>query len=111
MDLPYDEEDQNFLAIESVTLVPYEPKLIKVDLLDNRQRNWLNEYHAQCEKVIGHELKRRGESEAYDWLMARTKPIPLLIDPGNHSGRPNTSWVLMIISVVFLIADSRLSMC
>ena len=82
--LPHGEEGQNFLAIETITLVPYEPNLIQLDLLSNRQRDWLNKYHDKTQRIIGDELKLReaqGEAyaaEAYEWLLARTKPLPIM---------------------------------
>ena len=72
------------MAIETITLVPYEPNLIQLDLLSNRQRDWLNKYHEKTQRIIGDELKLReaqGEAyaaEAYEWLLARTKPLPIM---------------------------------
>ena len=104
-DVPYNEEEQNFLEIETITLVPYEPKLIAVDLLNNRQRNWLNKYHSQVENVIGRELEKRGETDAYNWLIARTKPIPLL---GNSSARSAGVFFVSLLSTFVAITFALL---
>lgn len=39
------EKGMQFLRFEPISLVPFEPKLIKVDLLSNKQKAWLNSYN------------------------------------------------------------------
>ena len=36
---------------------------------------WLNEYHENCRKIVGEEMKTQGKSDVYDWLMRETEPI------------------------------------
>lgn len=37
--------DRQFLRFEPISLVPFEPKLIKFELLSNKQKAWLNSYN------------------------------------------------------------------
>lgn len=39
------EEEGRFLRFEPLSLVPFEPKLIKYELLSNKQKAWLNSYN------------------------------------------------------------------
>lgn len=38
-------EQRQFLRFEPISLVPFEPKLIKFELLSNKQKTWLNSYN------------------------------------------------------------------
>lgn len=37
--------ERQFLRFEPISLVPFEPKLIKIELLSNKQKAWLNSYN------------------------------------------------------------------
>ncbi|XP_046581780.1 xaa-Pro aminopeptidase ApepP-like [Haliotis rubra] len=60
-----------FLGFKPVTLVPYEPHLIKFDMLGPKQIKWLNDYHKRVEEEIGPKLS----AAALQWVKARTMPI------------------------------------
>uniref|UniRef100_A0A0E9TH42 Peptidase M24 C-terminal domain-containing protein n=3 Tax=Anguilla anguilla TaxID=7936 RepID=A0A0E9TH42_ANGAN len=49
--------------------------MMNTDLLTQKERNWVNEYHQRCRETIGAELERQGRKEALDWLMRETQPI------------------------------------
>ncbi len=41
------------------------------------QRKWLNAYHQQVLSEVGEKvLKKNGKTAAYEWVVARTHPIP-----------------------------------
>ncbi|RED54127.1 aminopeptidase P family protein [Aestuariispira insulae] len=46
-------EGKKVFGFETITLAPIEPSLIKVDLLSEAERDWLNAYHAKVLKEIG----------------------------------------------------------
>lgn len=49
MTVPWTEcpEEENFYAFETMTLCPYERKLIDISLLDNNEIVWINKYHQE----------------------------------------------------------------
>ena len=65
--------DKPYLGFEHVTMVPYCRKLIDESLLTRREKNWLNEYHADIyAKTKG--FFKEG-SLALKWLERETTPI------------------------------------
>jgi len=75
-----------FLTFRTLTLVPYEPKLINYDLLTSAQRSWLEEYNRRCLEEIGSYLHdERNNHDAYMWLVARTTT-----EDGSVSASPQT---------------------
>ncbi|XP_062845628.1 xaa-Pro aminopeptidase 1 [Trichomycterus rosablanca] len=71
----YNYRNRGSLTFEPLTLVPIQIKMIKTDLLTQKERDWLNDYHKQCRDTIGAELERQGRKEALDWLIRETQPI------------------------------------
>ncbi|EDW15306.1 xaa-Pro aminopeptidase 2 [Drosophila mojavensis] len=66
---------EHFLAFQSVTLVPYEPKLIDGTMLSSDEKRMLNRYNAKIRKYIGAELKRLGNMKAFYWMMNKTRHV------------------------------------
>lgn len=64
-----------FLAFNEVTLVPYEPKLIDGTLLSAQEKRWLNEYNGKVRMLVGDELKKQGNMQAFYWMMNKTRHI------------------------------------
>jgi Xaa-Pro aminopeptidase len=64
---------RTFLGFKTVTLVPYEPKLIDLGLLSVHQIRWLNNYNDKIRIQVGAELKRLNFTEGFYWMMDRTK--------------------------------------
>ncbi|EEB12561.1 Xaa-Pro aminopeptidase 2 precursor, putative [Pediculus humanus corporis] len=64
-----------YLTFETVTLIPYEKKLIKVEMLDKKHINWLNDYHRKVRKLVGNEMLNQGLDREYEWLLMKTEPI------------------------------------
>lgn len=58
------------LAFETLTQAPIDLRLVDVELLNQEERRWLNDYHAGvCEKL------KPIAGEASDWLIEATRPI------------------------------------
>jgi Xaa-Pro aminopeptidase len=62
---------REMLGFETLTLAPFDRRLIAPDMLEAGERAWLDAYHARVLKVIGPKLK----CEDKRWLEAATKPI------------------------------------
>lgn len=63
------------LGFEPVCLVPFEPKLINYEMLNEAQTYWLNRYNRKIREKIGPLLE--DNSEAHQWMWVRTEPIGL----------------------------------
>ncbi|XP_061176383.1 xaa-Pro aminopeptidase 1-like isoform X2 [Saccostrea echinata] len=97
VDTKYKFPNTTFLGFETVTMVPYEPNLIKYDMLSQSQVDWINAYHKKVLELIGPEL-RANNPEAYNWLESRTRTITR-----------TTSSTTLIFPSVFLITLGILS--
>ncbi|NWR69432.1 XPP1 aminopeptidase, partial [Centropus unirufus] len=71
----YNFKNRGSLTFEPLTLVPIQTKMIDVNLLTHKERNWVNDYHQKCREVIGAELERQGRHEALQWLIRETEPL------------------------------------
>ena len=60
-----------FLAFDTLTLAPYDRKLIDIDLLDEGEIHWVNEYQAEVFRRLSPML----ETGEKDWLKAQTAPL------------------------------------
>lgn len=63
--------DREMLAFETLTLAPFDRRLIQADLLTGAELAWLNSYHARVREMIGPELG----ADDRTWLDAATAPI------------------------------------
>ncbi|CAL4094121.1 unnamed protein product, partial [Meganyctiphanes norvegica] len=63
------------LGFESVTLVPFEAKLINSTLLEPKQCRYLNDYHQQVLTIVGAEMQKQGRVQGYQWVLEKTKHI------------------------------------
>jgi Xaa-Pro aminopeptidase len=68
---PIDGGDREMMGFETLTLAPIDRTLIEKKLLDQREREWLNAYHARVREVIGAQLN--GADKA--WLEEATAKI------------------------------------
>lgn len=71
----YNYRNRGSLTFEPLTLVPIQLKMINTDLLTQKERDWVNDYHRKCLETIGAEMERQGRKEALDWLIRETQPI------------------------------------
>lgn len=70
--VPYkDSEFGQFLQFETLTLCPIDTRIILPNLLDDKERAWLNNYHQKVREKLSPLL----EGEAKQWLIARTEPV------------------------------------
>jgi Xaa-Pro aminopeptidase len=60
-----------FLEFETLTLCPIDTRCIEPGMLDRRDVDWLNAYHA----LVRERLLPLVEGEARDWLVRRTEPF------------------------------------
>ncbi|XP_048517336.1 xaa-Pro aminopeptidase ApepP isoform X1 [Dendroctonus ponderosae] len=65
-----------YLGFKTLTLVPYQQKLMTMHLLSTHQRKWLNRYNEEIRQEVGAELKRQGKMDGFYWMMENTKYIP-----------------------------------
>jgi len=63
--------DREVMGFETLTLVPFDRRLVLPALLSPEERAWLNAYHARVAEVIAPELLPADRS----WLMAATAPV------------------------------------
>ncbi len=62
---------KGFLEFKTLTLFPYERELIKIDLLNNEQKAWVNQYHKHVYKEISPSLPKKQQK----WLLNKTRTI------------------------------------
>ena len=66
-----DADDRAHLAMETLTWVPIDRRLIDSDLMSAVEREWLDTYHAEVRSRIA----SRVSDKARDWLEAATAPL------------------------------------
>ncbi|MFQ5347187.1 MAG: aminopeptidase P family protein [Rhodothalassiaceae bacterium] len=66
------EAERPFLRFETLSLAPIDRRLILPGLLDARERDWLDRYHARVREMLMPEI---ADAAARDWLDAMTAPI------------------------------------
>ncbi|MFN3663985.1 aminopeptidase P family protein [Yoonia sp.] len=59
-------DDREMLAFETLTWVPFDRRLIDVDLLTRAERDWIDCYHEATLRLVGPRL----DPDARDWLIA-----------------------------------------
>ena len=61
-----------FLRFETLTLAPYDRRLIAPELLSADERHWIDRYHARVLDAVGPSLADDGERL---WLQAACRPL------------------------------------
>jgi Xaa-Pro aminopeptidase len=70
--IPVEENEFNeFYGFETLTIAPISTKIVRKDLLENSQIDWLNSYNA----MVFDKLSVRLSAEEADWLKEATKAI------------------------------------
>ncbi|MBQ8870102.1 MAG: aminopeptidase P family protein [Alphaproteobacteria bacterium] len=64
-------DNDDFLQFKNLTLVPIDKRLINVYLLDNEERNWLNNYHKEVINCLAPHL----DSKENIWLKGVCSPL------------------------------------
>ena len=62
---------ESFFSFETLTLCPIETALIKTELLDEAERSWLNDYHADLRDCLCPDLA----PDLREWLIKKTSPL------------------------------------
>ncbi|CEN33512.1 Creatinase [Capnocytophaga cynodegmi] len=60
-----------FYDFETLTLCPFMPNSINVELLSEEEKDWLNDYHKTCQEKLSPHL----EGTVKQWFLEITKPI------------------------------------
>lgn len=60
-----------FYGFEPLTLVPFDRDAIEIEMLNETQKEWINQYNQLIYETIGDEV----EDEVQDWLFEITRPI------------------------------------
>lgn len=63
--------EQALLGFETLTLAPIDRRLIVVDMLEDRERAWLDAYHLRVRETLSGAL----DSGVADWLATATEPL------------------------------------
>ncbi len=69
--LPGADTQRDMLAFQNLTWVPFDTRLVQVDLLSQAERSWLNGYHAQVLALIGPHVG----PATREWLHTACAPI------------------------------------
>uniref|UniRef100_A0A8C5HC26 X-prolyl aminopeptidase (aminopeptidase P) 2, membrane-bound n=1 Tax=Gouania willdenowi TaxID=441366 RepID=A0A8C5HC26_GOUWI len=65
----------NYLTFDTVSLVPYDRKLIDTSLLSSEQLQWLNRYYETIRRLLVPELDSQGLHEEKKWVLTNTEPF------------------------------------
>lgn len=93
----------NYLTFETVSLVPYDRKLIDPTLLSPQQLQWVNSYYETIRRVLGPELDQQKLPAEKEWMMRNTEPITVTAS----SSRISSSSV-PVLALVFTLVQSLL---
>ena len=66
--------DKTFCTFETVTMTPIQQKLMKIDLLDDAEIAWINDYHETVRERLLPVMQERFP-ESVDYLFRETEPI------------------------------------
>ncbi|XP_064603094.1 xaa-Pro aminopeptidase 1-like isoform X2 [Liolophura sinensis] len=103
----YQYKNTKFLGFNPITLVPFEPHLINVQMMSAEQISWLNAYHKKVMDIVGKRLKDEGLTDAYKWVEARVKPYEMPTFPSSPATTVTCSvFVVMVTSVLTLFQCS-----
>jgi len=64
---------KTFYGFKAITWVPFERKLINVEMLTIAEIVWLNKYYADIRKIMGPELEKQGKEKVRKYMLEQTK--------------------------------------
>ncbi|XP_068182051.1 xaa-Pro aminopeptidase 2 [Antennarius striatus] len=88
----------NYLTFDTVSLVPYDRKLIDVSLLSSEQLLWLNKYYETIRRLMTPELDKQKLPEEKEWMLRNTEPFM----ESQSSASVCSSSLTLIALVIFL---------
>ncbi|CAN9515146.1 unnamed protein product [Ophioblennius macclurei] len=88
----------NYLTFDTVSLVPYDRKLIDTSLLSPEQLRWLNNYYEKIRQLLVPELDSQGLATEKEWTLKHTEPFPEAESSAVVSSSSLT-FVLLILSL------------
>ncbi|XDZ66266.1 aminopeptidase P family protein [Alphaproteobacteria bacterium LSUCC0684] len=69
------EGDDGNLEFEALTLVPFDRRLIRPELMSEAETEWVDAYHERVRREISPLVARRGDARAEAWLAEFTAPL------------------------------------
>ncbi|XP_056394410.1 xaa-Pro aminopeptidase 2 [Hyla sarda] len=66
---------EKYLTFETITLVPYDRKLIDTSLMTQAQIKHVDKHYEKIRKILGPELQKQELHEEYKWLEKNTQPL------------------------------------
>ncbi|KAM9850294.1 xaa-Pro aminopeptidase 2 [Aulostomus maculatus] len=89
----------NYLTFDTVSLVPYDRKLIETSLLSPVQLQWLNKYYETVRRLVGPELLKQGLHTENEWMLKHTEPF---MQSGSSASICSSSLTLISLAVALL---------
>ncbi|XP_054453748.1 xaa-Pro aminopeptidase 2 [Anoplopoma fimbria] len=89
----------NYLTFDTVSMVPYDRKLIDTSLLSSEQLQWLNKYYETIRRLVGPELDKQGLKEEKDWMIKHTESF---VESGSSASVCSSSLTLIALAVALL---------
>ncbi|KAM6999809.1 LOW QUALITY PROTEIN: xaa-Pro aminopeptidase 2 [Tautogolabrus adspersus] len=89
----------NYMTFDTVSLVPYDRKLIDTSLLSSEQLRWLNNYYETIRRLVGPELDKQKLHEEKDWMLKHTEPFSA---SGSSASVCSSSLTLIALTVTLL---------
>ncbi|XP_047441955.1 xaa-Pro aminopeptidase 2 [Mugil cephalus] len=89
----------NYLTFDTVSLVPYDRKLIDISLLSSEQLQWLNKYYETIRRLVGPELDSQKLQEEKEWMLKNTEPFTEL---GSSASICSSSLTLIALAIALL---------
>ncbi|XP_077142626.1 xaa-Pro aminopeptidase 2 [Ranitomeya variabilis] len=84
---------EKYLTFETVTLVPYDRKLIDTSIMTDVQIQHVDKHYEKIRRILGPVLQKQDLHEAFRWLEANTKPL-------SHGAAIATSIGVLIVSSI-----------
>jgi len=96
---------KQFLGFEPISLVPFQKELIDIEMMDDVEIKWINDFHSKSRRILGSELKRQGKMDGYEWLMKYSEPL----HKAKKTSKANSGYVapgLLFIGYQFAVCYS-----
>ncbi|XP_017784790.1 PREDICTED: xaa-Pro aminopeptidase 1 [Nicrophorus vespilloides] len=72
---PHNFNNRGYLTFDTITLAPIQTKMIRVDMLTEKELGHLNRYHKKCRDILGPILEQQGKTDVKEWLWKETEPL------------------------------------